>query len=127
MFFFFLICLSVFYNVFHSVCNYVYMYPPSSHVGGHVCLCNCISRTSFFPALLTISVVTRRGVGMDVCRTSIKNKYSRRGKLDFRFCYLILIHVFFRILNEQMNPRNRTRTCRGNIKFFMRLLLVFIT
>ena len=43
------------------------MYPPSSHLGGHVCLCNCISRTSFFPALLTISVVTRRGVGMDVC------------------------------------------------------------
>ena len=33
----------------HSVCNYVYMYPPSSHLGGHVCLCNCILQTSFFP------------------------------------------------------------------------------
>ena len=55
------------HNVCHSfkICSVAY--PPSSQLGGHVCLCNCISQTSFFPALLTIVVVTSRGVGSDVC------------------------------------------------------------
>ena len=55
------------HNVCHSfkICSVAY--PPSWELGGHVCLCNCISQTSFFPALLTIVVVTSRGVGSDVC------------------------------------------------------------
>ena len=58
------------HNVCHSfkICSVAY--PPSSQLGGHVCLCNCISQTSFFPALLTTVVVTSRGVGSDVCNAT---------------------------------------------------------
>ena len=93
------------HNVCHSfkICSVAY--PPSSQLGGHVCLCNCISQTSFFPALLTIVVVTSRGVGSDVCLPISSANYFTLPVLCWKQCRLL------RVLGHRYKKKQTSQTC----------------